>query len=315
MTDEQKYVVGVGAANVDVHGRSRNALVMRDSNPGRMNTSAGGVTRNILENIARLGARTKLISAIGDDVYGEKIIRDSTRAGIDMSHCIHVEKSASSTYMSLLDNTGDMFIALSDMSIAQNITKQALDGNREMIRGASVVVTDPCIKTETLKYLVEDTAKGVAVFVDPVSTYYASTIADFIGLFHTVKPNELELEILSGIKITDEKSIDRACTELLNKGVQRVFVSRGKNGCYYKDAAGNTTQRRLEPLDEMVNATGAGDAFMGALTYSWVNGFDIEKTIDYALAAGILAILAYETISPLMNVDLIEKTIKERTLK
>ncbi|MEG1984878.1 MAG: PfkB family carbohydrate kinase, partial [Oscillospiraceae bacterium] len=68
-------------------------------------------------------------------------------------------------------------------------------------------------------------------------------------------------------------------------------------------------------LDEIVNATGAGDALMCALTYSWVNGFDIEKSIDYALAAGILAILAYETISPLMNVDLIEKTIKERTLK
>lgn len=308
------YVVGVGAANVDVHGRSRNPLILRDSNPGRMNTSVGGVTRNILENTARLGGCAKLISAIGDDVYGEKIVRDSEKGGIDMRHCIRMEKSASSTYISVLDSNGDMYVALSDMSIAQNITEEALDARRSVIQGASVVVTDPCIRTASMRHLVEEAARGVPVFVDPVSTYYARTIRDFVGSFHTVKPNELELEVLSGIRITDRASLDAACCVLLEKGVRRVIVSRGKAGCYYKDADGRTLERRLRPVEDMVNATGAGDAFMGAVTYSWLQNFDVEKTLDYALAAGALAIMSYETISPLMSVDLIEKTIKENSL-
>ena len=51
----EKYVVGVGGANLDMHARSRNPVVMRDSNPSYMHTSAGGVTRNIIENLARQG--------------------------------------------------------------------------------------------------------------------------------------------------------------------------------------------------------------------------------------------------------------------
>ena len=50
------YVVGVGAANLDIHGRPKKAIVMHDSNPGHMNASAGGVTRNVCDNLARLGA-------------------------------------------------------------------------------------------------------------------------------------------------------------------------------------------------------------------------------------------------------------------
>ena len=71
----EPYVLGIGAANIDVHGKSRVPIVMRDSNPGHLRTSAGGVTRNVLENLARLGVRTKLISAVGADLYGEMFIR------------------------------------------------------------------------------------------------------------------------------------------------------------------------------------------------------------------------------------------------
>ena len=71
------YVLGIGAANMDVHGKSRVPIVMRDSNPGHLRTSAGGVTRNVLENLSRLGVRTKLVSAVGADLYGEMVLRSS----------------------------------------------------------------------------------------------------------------------------------------------------------------------------------------------------------------------------------------------
>ena len=69
-----KYIVGIGAANMDVHGRSRAPINLRDSNPGRMHTSVGGVTRNILENYVRLGGRAVLLTVVGDDVFGQKIL-------------------------------------------------------------------------------------------------------------------------------------------------------------------------------------------------------------------------------------------------
>ena len=51
------YIAGIGGANVDIHGQSLAPIIMRDSNPGKLHTSMGGVVRNVLENCARLGLK------------------------------------------------------------------------------------------------------------------------------------------------------------------------------------------------------------------------------------------------------------------
>ena len=91
----EEFVLGIGGANIDVHGKSRVPVVMRDSNPGHLRTSAGGVTRNVMENLSRLGLRTKLISAVGADLYGEMVLRSSAAAGIDISGVVTVPGAAS----------------------------------------------------------------------------------------------------------------------------------------------------------------------------------------------------------------------------
>ena len=80
------------------------------------------------------------------------------------------------------------------------------------------------------------------------------------------------------------------------------------------DRDGNRIERKLRPVENMVNATGAGDAFTAALIYSYVNGFDIDKTIDYALSAGVAAVSHERTINPNMSVSLLEKILKERRI-
>ena len=130
------YIVGIGAANVDVHGRSKKAINLHDSNPGHMNTSAGGVTRNVSENFARLGGNVKLITAVGDDVYADKICAECTAAGIDISHILKVDNHPSSTYISVLDEKGDMFVALSDMSVLQKMDVEFLHSKGNIIREA-----------------------------------------------------------------------------------------------------------------------------------------------------------------------------------
>ena len=55
------YIAGIGGANMDIHGRSDRQLIMRDSNPGSLHTSLGGVCRNICENLARLGERRQIL--------------------------------------------------------------------------------------------------------------------------------------------------------------------------------------------------------------------------------------------------------------
>src|SRR5574344_1618982 len=111
------YVAGIGAANLDINGRSINPVVLRDSNPGVLSSSAGGVTRNILENLSRMGVKTELMSAIGHDAFGERIIESCKSAGIGTEHVLRIKDHFSSTYISVLDDSGDMLIGMSDMRI------------------------------------------------------------------------------------------------------------------------------------------------------------------------------------------------------
>lgn len=306
----EKYVLGIGGANMDVHGKSRAPIVMRDSNPGHLRTSAGGVTRNVLENLSRLGVRTKLISAVGSDLYGEMVLRSSAAAGIDISGVLTLPGEASSCYISVLDQKGDMLVAMSDMSILENVTAKLVRSRGEELRQAAAVVCDPCLPAETVAAIIRE-AGETPVFLDPVSTSYARKVRPLAGGLYCCKPNRIELGVLAGMETDMAEDIVRACEELLSRGMRRVAVSLGERGCYYADAEGRRLLRALHPVELMANANGAGDAFMAGLVYGYVNGLGPEDTLDFALGAGSLAVASELTINPEMSVERVRQLLRE----
>ena len=118
--DSVPYVAVVGAANMDISGRS-GGLVDRESNIGRIRLSAGGVARNIAEVIARLDIPVSLLSAVGDDAHGQSILEECRRQAIDISR-VHQDSSLpTSIYMAFLAADGDMQVAVNDMAVAGRI--------------------------------------------------------------------------------------------------------------------------------------------------------------------------------------------------
>ena len=118
------FVTVIGGANVDIQGSPNNTLTMFDSNPGKIDISLGGVGRNICENISKLGINTKLISAIGNDVYGSRILTECKKLNIDASDCYISDSYPTSMYLSILNNEQNMQLAISHMDI---IKKQHLN--------------------------------------------------------------------------------------------------------------------------------------------------------------------------------------------
>lgn len=82
-----------------------------------MRTSAGGVGRNIAENLARLGTDTRLLSAVGNDQYGHLLLEVSQRAGVDVRQMLVLDGQATFSYLSLHDGCGEMSCAVNDMGI------------------------------------------------------------------------------------------------------------------------------------------------------------------------------------------------------
>lgn len=304
---DDKYVVVIGGANVDIVGRSYNKLIDEDSNPGEINISNGGVGRNIAENITRLGIDTRLITAIGNDSNGEIIKDKANQLGINLSNSLFLENERTATYMAILHDNNDLNIAISDMSIMDKINPEIIYNRRKIIENAKLTVLDTNLREDTLEYILKNINQDF--FVDTVSTTKAKKILNLLPYIHTLKPNKYEAELLSGIKINNETDIIDSGKILIKKGLKRVFLTLGEEGLYYFDKE-NIIKVKSKKL-QAENTIGAGDAFISGLVYSKYNNLSIEETIYISVGASRVAIKDIDTISKKLNIENIKKEKKE----
>lgn len=296
------YCVVVGGVNVDIGGASFGALVPADSNPGHVTVSLGGVGRNIAHNLALLGQEVKLLSAFGEDIHGQQVAASCQELGIDASHVLRVPGGTTSTYLYIADPQGEMVLAVSDMEICNQITPSYLASNLSTLQNAQVVVTDTNIPRESLVYLAENCT--APLFCDPVSTKKAEKLLPILHRIHTLKPNRVEAELLSGVSITSRQEAEKAARVLLDKGVQRVFLSMGGQGIY---AAQADEQLWVDVIPgKMVSTTGCGDSAAAALAWAYMEGLGLEEAARACVAAGSITMESIETINPAMSSTLLQ---------
>ena len=293
----EKYVTVIGGVNIDIGGTPAKKPVKNDSNPGSVHMSLGGVGRNIAHNMSLLGLDVKLLTVFGNDMNAQKIIESCAELGIDASQSPILAGERTSTYLFINDDQGDMQLAVSDLEIYGHLTPQLLEARRKLINGASAVVFDTNIPQESIEYLAETST--VPLFADPVSTAKAERLRPVLGRLHTLKPNRIEAELLSGVAIKDEAGLHRAAETLLETGLKRVFITLGADGVY---AADHTRVVHLPGLRaEMVNTTGCGDAFSAALVWAHMNGLSLDSAARAGLAAAAIAMESEETINSAMS--------------
>ena len=252
-----------------------------------------------------LGVNVCLLTAIGGDSRASQVEQSCRALGIDLSHALRVPEGRTSTYVFVGDSDGDMAVAVSDMEICEKLTPDYFASQLDLLNGAAAVVVDANLPRASIAYLTEHCA--APVFIDPVSTVKAEKLRGLLGRVHTLKPNRIEAELLSGVKITDDASLQKAAETLLDTGLHRVFISLGSDGVFAADRSGQQVQ--LPPLPgAMVNTTGCGDAFMAAITWAYLQGTDLTDTAKAGLAASVIAMESAETINRAMSED----TLRQR---
>lgn len=309
--NDRNYVVGIGAANIDIYGKSSIKIRTHYDHPAGIKTSVGGVTRNILVNLSKLNIDTKFITAVGDDYFGKQIIDDCKYYGIDTSNIITVKDKSSGVFMQVQDDNNDMYLALCDMSALESITPEYINSNKRTILNAKLVLIDSSLRMDTIEEIINICKDKVPIYIDPISDNYALKIKTIIHKFDCVKPNKTELENMCGVKINTIEDVYKGCQKLIDKGLKKIFVSVGKDGILYMNGNGSKIIKKFKPITKMINASGAGDAAMAAIIYGCINNLRIEETIDYGLAAGSLAIMSEKTINEKMSINELNKIIKE----
>lgn len=302
------YVVVIGAANIDIGGQPINPLVYKDSNPGEISIGFGGVGRNIAHNLSLLNVPVKMFSTVGGDALGSDMVKNCKSLGMDTDNILVKEDETSSMYMFINDEKHDMALALSQVKIDKNLTPEFLSSRIDIINNASIVVIDCNISPEAFTYLANNCL--APIYVDPVSQAQARKIGDNLGHINTIKPNILEAEYLTGIKINNIKDAEKAAEYLLNKGIKKVFLSMGDKGILAADH--NEMQIIPSINSSVVCTTGAGDSAMAAIVWSYFNNKNDKIYASKAAnAAASLTLEVQETI----NSELNEKLLLERMEK
>lgn len=299
-------IILVGGINIDIEGSPYAALRPADSNPGKVEISYGGVGRNIVENIARLGGDVGMISLTGDDAMGKDAKKHLEGLGVDVRYVEQIPGENTGMYLSILNDAHDMELAICNMDIFKRITPEFLEERVPYLEKARVVGVDCNLEFEALDYITS--RLDVPLFLEPVSAAKAERVKPIIGRFHTIKPNRIEAEMLSGIKIDNDDALREAAEWFCNQGVKRVFISLGERGAYYKDADG---EGLVAPkLVKLVSATGAGDAFSSAILYGHVNGLSAKEITEMGMACSSIAVETKTAVNPAMSLEAVRDRMK-----
>ena len=265
-----------GGINMDIWGRPDAPLVQKDSNPGTVTMRPGGVGRNIAHDLRLLGLEVSLVAPIGGDVYAAAVVDSCQALGIDLSMAPVFKDMRSSTYLYITDETGDMELAVSDMELCSALTPELVAPILPRLQAGAVVV-DANLPPETIAYICNNCP--IPVYADPVSTVKAMKLQPVLHRLAAIKPNALEAECLTG-----ECDPERAALALVDRGVQRVFISLGAQGMI---AADKKELLRLPGLaTQVVNSTGAGDAATAAIVLAGIRGMGLRDAALLAQKAG-----------------------------
>ena len=308
MNDNNPYILVLGASIVDIFGFCGRSYAQRDSIPGHIKISFGGVCRNIAENLARVGVNTQFISTLGDDENGKSILEHSKKFGYNMENSLFLEGESTPTYLAILNHQGEMESAVVDMESLNKMDERFVDEKHEVFENAEYTIVDSD-NPALLEYILKKYQGKSKFILDPVSAKKAKKIRHLIKYFHTIKPNRFETEALCGFKIETNDDLRKAGRFFIEQGVKNVFISLDADGIYYITSEGEEGTLACCEAIEVKNVTGAGDSFVAGIGYGYMNNLNIKDTIKYAVAMSIITITHEETINPKMSHELVKDLV------
>lgn len=304
---DEEYVLVIGSAGINVKGRAlSDDLKWETSNLGRVRNSVGGVARNIAENLAKLEVDTVLMTAVGDDVEGRRVVQYCEEHGIDCAPVRVIEGARTGTYLALLKPNGDLLVSIGDFEVMDSIDADYLRAHEDLIADSTMVAIDATLSETALATLFELAERHhVRVCADPTTPMLASRLCPYIPQLHLVTPNASETSALCGLvgEVHDYESSINAARQLVSTGAYIAVVTMGEKGLAYADGSGGGFIRAVNA--NVVDATGAGDALTGAVIFGLLNEVPLDEAMRLGVTAASLTLQTQETVVPNLSQELL----------
>ncbi|MDZ5473523.1 carbohydrate kinase [Bacillus sp. 31A1R] len=304
---KKKRVLCVGGANIDRKFQMLEELVNHTSNPVNSSASCGGVARNIAENLGRLDVDVSLMTVVGEDHEGKWLL-EKTATFVEVDPSQKLPNQSTGTYTAVLDKDGELQVAFASMSIYDSINPDFVDEKWGYFASAELVMIDTNFPADVLeKIITRCEIENIPVCITTVSTPKVKRLPVSLKGVKWLIANQDEAEALAGYKISSEADLFKAAEIIMEKGVEKVIITRGDKGLIYytKDLGSGVL---IPPKVEVVDVTGAGDSLVAGIMYASLKGVNIENACKVGMTCSILTLQSKETVNSNLSPSKIEET-------
>ena len=294
--DRVAPITVIGGANIDISANYSSAVVAAgDSNQGQISASAGGVARNIAENLARLGSAVQLITGLGDDGFSVSVRASLNLPLLDLSACYAPPNTPSDSYLSLYDMKGELVSAVNQMRLVNKLTPSYLQHFETQITGATLIIADCNLPPDTIYWLAVLPDRPT-LFFDGVSMEKITRLQSCLDQIDGLKCNRLEAAALLNCSV--RATPNQLVADLHQRGVDIVLLSLGSEGVQLGRAGQQLHFPLLEPPQTIASVAGAGDALLAGFLYSLFNGASDEAAMHFGLRAAQLSLTCTDAVHP-----------------
>ena len=279
-------LVVVGSLNMDLVVRTPHLPRPGETILGRdFMTAPGGKGANQTVAAARLGATVHMVGRVGSDDFSRALRENLRAAGADDT-CVFTDDAAATGIAIIeVEDSGQNTIVVAPGANAL-VTRADVDAARSIIASSQAVIAQLEIPLDTVGHALSTArAANALTILNPAPAQSLST--ELLSLVDLLVPNESEATLLTGIEITDDVSAEQAARQLQERGARAVVITLGERGAL---ALGEHRVWRVPPFRvKAIDATAAGDAFVGALATAYATHGEVEAALREANAAGALA--------------------------
>lgn len=311
VVNQAASIVCVGGMNIDRKYILEQTLVPGTSNPVTSNFSIGGVARNIAENLGRLGEDVSLLSIGGRDQDFEWL-KQETQSFVNFQHVIQLSEYATGTYSAVLDQKGEMQLALADMSVYDAMDLSWINAHQPLLAQAKLIVVDLNVPRETIEYIIDLANKtGIKLVVIPVSAPKMSHLPRQLNGVTWLIVNQDESEAFFDVKVETEADFEQLADLWLATGLDQVIITRGLKASLYANQSGVREKWTPPIVDVVVDVTGAGDSYASGIIYGQLHHYSFAESIRIAMTNAYYTIQTAQTV----RLDLSQETLENQTLQ
>ena len=281
--------------NILVIGSSNTDMVIKSPHMPRVGETIiggdflmnpGGKGANQAVAAAKWGGRVTFMAKVGDDVFGDTAIKGFKAVGIDTTAIQRERDTPSGVALIMVGDDGDNSISVA-LGANEKLSAEDIEAQTELFKNADIVLLQLEIPLQTVARACE-MAHGLRkrVILNPAPAQNLSE--SILKSVFLLTPNETEAELLTGIKVEDEKTAREAAGNLRAKGVANVIITMGAAGAYL--SSDGHEGLLAAPKVNAIDGTAAGDTFNGALAVAIAEGSDLQRAVVFANKAAAFSV-------------------------